>query len=236
MVHTREHQLVETFVALTDTLVADYDVVELLQTLVDRTADLFDVTAAGIILANQQGQLEVIASSSERGSLVGLLQVTAGEGPCVEAYESGQLVTAADTEEMHRRWPVFAATSTEHGYQSIHSIPLRLRDTTLGSMNLFRDAPGRLNEDDAVAAQALTDVATISILQQQTVQHATLAQEQLQRALDSRVLVEQAKGFIAQVHGIDMDAAFTLLRAYARSHQMQLSRVAHAVVHREIVL
>lgn len=236
MVYTREHHLVDAFVTLTDSLVDDYDVVDLLQSLVDNAIGLFDASAAGILLANRRQELEVVVSTSERSNLIGLMQLDVGEGPCVEAFTTGTAVSVESQEEMRRRWPRFAAASERSGYASVHSIPLRLRETTLGSMNLFREVPGALNEDDAVAARALTDVATISILQQRTAEHATLTQAQLQRALDSRVVIEQAKGFISHTHHVDMDIAFRLLRTYARSHQASLSETARAVIRREVVL
>lgn len=236
MAPTREHRLIDTFVRLTDTLVDEYDVVDLLQNLVDSVVDIFDASAAGILLANQHQELEVVASTSERSSFVGLLQLDAGEGPCVECFATGRPVSVSDRAEMQRRWPTFAAASVESGYASVHAIPMRLRDTTLGSLNLFRETEGELNPDDALAAQALTDVATISILQQRTLEHAALTQAQLQRALDSRVVIEQAKGFVAYTHSVDTEAAFVLLRQYARAHQERLADVARAVVERRLVL
>lgn len=236
MAPTREHRLIDTFVRLTDTLVDEYDVVDLLQNLVDSVVDIFDASAAGILLANQHQELEVVASTSERSSFVGLLQLDAGEGPCVECFATGRPVSVSDRAEMQRRWPAFAAASVESGYASVHAIPMRLRDTTLGSLNLFRETEGELNPDDALAAQALTDVATISILQQRTLEHAALTQAQLQRALDSRVVIEQAKGFVAFTHSVDTEAAFVLLRQYARAHQERLADVARAIVERRLVL
>jgi GAF domain-containing protein len=236
MTRTRERQLVDTFVTLTDSLVSDYDVVELLQSLVDNAAQLFDAQAAGILLANPQRELEVVASTSERSSFIGLLQLEAGEGPCVEAFFTGETVSVENTEEMQRRWPHFAAISQQLGYASVHSIPLRLRDTTLGSMNLFRDTTGELNATDAVAARALTDVATISILQQRTAEHAVLVQTQLQHALNSRVAIEQAKGFLAHTHQVDLDTAFTMLRSYARSNGTRIAETARHVVDRVITI
>ncbi len=236
MAPTRERRLIDTFVTLTDTLVDEYEVVDLLQNLVDSVVDIFDASAAGILLANQNQELEVVASTSERSSFVGLLQLDAGEGPCVECFATGRPVSVGNQAEMQRRWPTFAAASAESGYASVHAIPMRLRDTTLGSLNLFRETEGALNRDDALAAQALTDVATISILQQRTLQHAALTQAQLQRALDSRVVIEQAKGFVAYTHSVETDAAFELLRQYARSHQERLADVARAIVERRLVL
>jgi transcriptional regulator with GAF, ATPase, and Fis domain len=236
MARTREHQLVETFVTLTDTLVSDYDVVDLLQLLVDNAVELFDASAAGIMLANERQELEVIASTSERSNFIGLMQLDAGEGPCVEAFTTAQTVSVHNPAEMQRRWPRFAAASAALGYASVHSVPLRLRDSTLGSMNLFRETTGALNAQDAVALRALTDVATISALQHRTTEHAALVQTQLQHALDSRVIVEQAKGFLAHTHQIDLDAAFKLLRSYARSHHLRIADTAHDIVNRVITI
>ena len=236
MTESREHRLVDTFVTLADTLVDDYDVIELLQLLVGKAADLFDVSAAGIMLVTPSDELELVASTSERSALVGIMQLDAGEGPCIEAYRTGKVVTVGSLDELHRRWPDFAEASKLFGYASVHAIPLRLRNETLGSMNLYREHPGPLNDEDIVAAQALTDVATISILQQRGLEQASIARTQLQRALDSRVVIEQAKGFLAQTHDVDMDAAFGLLRAHARSHQMPLAETARQVVDRTITI
>jgi GAF domain-containing protein len=233
---TREHRLVDTFVALTDTLVDDYDVVELLQTLVDRAVEIFDASAAGILLLNQDHELEVLASTSEQSSFVGLLQLNAGDGPCVECFKTGRPVSAEDPAEMRRRWPTFAAAAEESGFASVHAVPMRLRDTVLGSLNLFRADQGALGPDDALAAQALTDVATISILQQRTIEHASVAQTQLQRALDSRVVIEQAKGFVAHTHRVDMGTAFAMLRRHARTTREPLVDVARAVIERRLTL
>ncbi|AMM22054.1 transcriptional regulator [Frondihabitans sp. PAMC 28766] len=233
---SREAQLLETFVTLADSLVVGFDVLDLLQTLVDRCTVLFPAKDAGILLASSTGELEVVVSTSERSRLVGLLQLGADEGPCVEAYTSSKVVTVVDAAEITRRWPTFAARSVESGYQSVHAVPLRLRGTSLGSLNLFSEVPGALDEGDTVAIQALTDVATISILQERALRETSVAREQLQRALDSRIIIEQAKGVISYTHDIDMDAAFRLIREYARSNRVRLSDVAEGIVRRSLTV
>ncbi|MFJ4220074.1 GAF and ANTAR domain-containing protein [Curtobacterium luteum] len=230
----REQRLIDAFVDATDTLVADYDVVELLQTLVDNAVAIFDVDAAGIILANDRGELEVVVSTSERTSLLSILQLETGEGPCIQAYEDGVVVAASSRAEMEQRWPTFAVAAEHAGFEAVHSVPLRIRTAALGSMNLFRATEGALNERDAAAAQALTDVATISILQQRTADSAARVERQLQQALDSRIVIEQAKGFIAHTLGVDMDTAFAVLRGHARSHQQLLAETARAIVQRDV--
>jgi GAF domain-containing protein len=233
---TREARLIETFVTLTDSLVDDYDVVEVLQILVDRAVELFDAAAGAIHLADRDGTLKVVASTSERSSFFGLLQLNAGEGPCITAVTSGDLVTAETVDDLRAHWPRFAEASSEHGYAGVHAIPMRLRDTIVGSLNLFRETEGALNGADARAAQALADVATISLLQQRTIESATLATAQLQRALDTRIAIEQAKGYLARAAGVDMDTAFGMIRQYARSRQRRLGDVAAAVAREEVPL
>jgi GAF domain-containing protein len=233
---TREHQLLGTFVTLADSLVDDFDVVDLLQRLVDECISLFDASAAGILLLSPTHELEVIASTSERSELVELMQLRVGAGPCVEAATTGEVVSVGDIDQISDRWPAFAADARASGFSSIHAIPLRLRDSTLGSLNLLRDEPGALNAADAAAAQALADIATITILQQRLVEESAIAQAQLQRALDSRVVIEQAKGYLAQRQNIDMGEAFARIRSYARSAQSRISVVAADIVAGRLVL
>lgn len=236
MTDNRETRLVDTFVTLTDSLIADYDVVDVLQTLVDRAVELFDAAAGAIHLKNDRGALEVVASTSERSSFIGLLQLDAGEGPCIAAVTSGELVTSRDADDLEQHWPRFAAASRERGYAGVHAIPLRLRDEVIGSLNLFRETEGALNGPDARAAQALADVATISVLQQRSLEQATVTAAQLQRALDTRLVIEQAKGYLARAFDTDTDTARELLRRYARTTQQRLSDVAAAVARNELPL
>ncbi|MEV4687401.1 GAF and ANTAR domain-containing protein [Microbacterium sp. LWH3-1.2] len=235
-VPTREHQLLGTFVTLADSLVDDFDVVDLLQRLVDDCISLFDASAAGILLLSPSNQLEVIVSTSERSELVELMQLRVGAGPCVEAATTGEVVSVDDIDQIADRWPAFAADARASGFLSIHAIPLRLRDSTLGSLNLLREEPGALNAADAAAAQALADIATISILQQRLAEESELTQAQLQRALDSRVVIEQAKGYLAQRQNIDMDEAFARIRSRARSTQTRIGVVAADVIAGRLVL
>lgn len=172
----------------------------------------------------------MVASTSEQCRQVELAELQAGEGPCLDAMRVGQVVSVATVPEIEARWPVFAEAIGELGYQSTHAIPLRLRNKTIGSLNLFREGEGRLNESDAVAAQALADVATISILQERAISDGAILQGQLQRALDSRVLIEQAKGVLSTQYGINMDEAYRILRHHARSGQTKISAVAEAVI------
>jgi len=227
---TREQELVETFVGLADTLVAGYDVVDFMHTLVERTAKILQAVDAGILLPDRSGDLEVIASTSERSQLIGLLQLRADEGPCVEAYRTGKVVSVGRIAETYARWPSIAAQASAVGYQSMHAIPLRLRSETIGSLNLFSDMPGPLDPDDVAAAQGLADIATIGILQERSLREANDAREQLQHALDSRIVIEQAKGVIAQTANVSMEDAFRQLRDLARRSGRLLSVVAGEVV------
>ncbi|RIJ48955.1 ANTAR domain-containing protein [Clavibacter lycopersici] len=236
MPETREELLVHTFVSLADSLVSGFDVLELLQTLVDQATLLFDASAAGIIIGPDAQHLEVVASTSEKSRLVGLMQLEVGEGPCVEAVSTGRVVSVADVREIADRWPAFSEQAAGAGYVSVHAIPLRLRGQVIGSLNLFREHEGALNEADATAAQALADVATISVLQERTIRDSALVHDQLRHALDSRVLIEQAKGVIAHTLGVDMDEAFRLIRREARNTSTPMPAVAAGIVEGRVTL
>lgn len=227
---TREKELVQTFVELADTLVVGYDVVDLLYRLVTRCARTLDAVDAGILLPDADGTLEVVASTSERSHLISLLQLDEGQGPCVDAYRSGHIVTVDDITATHARWPEFASAAGDLGYQSMHAIPLRLRTETIGSLNLFGDRPGPLVPEDAVAAQGLADIATIGILHERAIRESDIARQQLQHALNSRVVIEQAKGVLAHTDRVDMEEAFQQLLEQARVTGRPLSEVARDVV------
>lgn len=227
---SREKELVDTFVELADTLVADYDIVDLLYHLVLRCADTLDAADAGILLPAPDGTLEVVASTSERSHLISLLQLDAHQGPCVDAYRTGQATSVEDINEMRHRWPLFAAAAGDLGYQSMHAFPLRLRDDVIGSLNLFSDRPGPLAPGDATAARGLADIATIGILHERAFRESDIARQQLQHALDSRVVIEQAKGVISQTDNVDMDEAFARLRDRARRNQQKISDTARDVI------
>lgn len=233
---TREARLVDVFTTLADTLVDDYDIVELLQTLVDSCVDLFDADAAGILLVDEAGILEVIASTSEASRIVELMQVNGEAGPCFESFMTGQVIAVPDVHDVKPEWQLFAADALAGGFTAVHAIPLRLRDVTIGALNLLRSEAGSLEADDVRAAQALADVATIGVLHERSLRESLVVREQLQRALQTRVVIEQAKGVLSQVHGISTDEAFARLRSYARSHGQLLSVLAEDVVRRRVTL
>lgn len=233
---TREIQLVETFVALADTLVAGYDMVDMLHTLVESSAEILDASAAGILLADADGELEVVASTNERSLLVELMQLRVGGGPCFECVTTGKPIAVPDIDQVGPRWPQFRSAALEQGFVSLQAVPLRLRDTTIGSLNLFWEQPRVLDRGDVDIAQALADVATISILQERAIRENDIAREQLQRALNSRVLIEQAKGVVAHTRNATMEDSFDLIRSYARAHQLALGDVAAGIVARTLEL
>ena len=233
---TREDRVIQTFAKLADTLVAGYDAVDLLQTLVDACQELLDTTEAGILLAATTGELEVVASTSESDQLVDLMQLGAEAGPNAESYRTGTMVSVPDIAACPTEWATFKQNALEQGFASAHAIPMRLRDTTIGTLSLLREAVGELDEHDLVAARAFADVATIGILHERTLRDSEVLTEQLQTALRSRIVIEQAKGVVSHTHAVPIDEAFRLIRAYARSHQLGISVVAAGIVNRTVTL
>lgn len=227
---TRELVLARTMAQLADTLVDDFDVVDVLTTLSDGCIDVLDITAAGIMLAGPKGDLSVLASSSTTMRAVELFELQSQEGPCLDCYRSGQPVTNEDLSSANDLWPSFSPIAVEAGFLAASAVPLRLRGQVIGALNLFDDDPGPMSDRDAVVAQALADVATIAILQHRTALEAQVVTNQLSQALDSRVVIEQAKGMIAAKGHLPLDQAFARLRSYARSRSARLADVARAVV------
>lgn len=231
---TRSEQLFDAFATLADTLVAGYDVLDLLQTLVENCRDLLDVDSAGILLTNAADELEVVASTSEANTLVEIMQLDANAGPCLECFRTRAVVSLPDVDIGSSRWPDFSATALAQGIHSVYAIPLRLRETTIGTLNLMRNERGELNPHDIRAAQALADVATIGILQERTIRDSSELRDQLQAALTSRVIIEQAKGVVAETANVSIEAAFALIRHHAHSNQTPLSLVARQLVARDL--
>lgn len=232
----REAVLVDAFATLADSLVAGFDVIELLQTLVETCRSVLDVQEAGILLADEDGDLDVVASTSEASTLVETMQLDARSGPCWTCFTTAEPVSLPNVAVDQGRWPEFAAVAREQGFRSVHAVPLRLRGTVIGTLNLLRTSVGALNERDVRVGQALADVATIGILQERTLRESAVVQEQLQGALDTRVVIEQAKGVVAHVRGVSTDEAFVLIRQHARSRRLKLVEVAVQLVERRLTL
>ncbi len=224
-------QLTRTFVDLADTLVDEFDVIELLHVLTSRCVDLLGVDAAGVMLADSHGRLRLAAASSERARLLELIELQNDEGPCLDAFRTGRQVSYVETDTGGPApWPLFASHAKAEGFSSIHALPMKLRQQVIGALNLFGQHPVQLPPEDVRVAQAFADIATIAILQERLVKEREVLASQLQTALDSRVVIEQAKGVLAERLGFDMDTAFSTLRDAARRANRRLSDVARDVV------
>jgi len=227
---SREQLVARTFVELADTLVAEFDVVDVLHTLADRTVELLGVDAAGIILTDQRGRMQVVASTSHEIRVVELFALQNDEGPCLECFSSGEPVVNIGVDEAAERWPKFTDAALGAGYRSTHALPLHLRRQAIGAISLFCSTNAQLSAADVALGQALADVATISLFQERAVRQTELLAEQLQGALNSRILIEQAKGSLAARADVDVDVAFSMMRDYGRSTQQAISVVAKSVL------
>ncbi|MDQ1616447.1 MAG: hypothetical protein QOJ60_2386 [Actinomycetota bacterium] len=231
----READISRAFVSMASSLAKGYDVVELLEELTTDCARLLDVATAGLLLADARGVLHLVAASSEATRMLEILQLQRQDGPCLDCYRTATPVSVDDLENAAERWPVFVPAALAAGFASVHALPMRLRDSTLGALGLFGTHVGALNDDDLVLGQGLADVASVALLQDRAAADSAVVREQLQNALNSRVVLEQAKGVLAQLGNLQMDQAFAAMRGYARAHQLALSAVAQEIVARSLL-
>jgi transcriptional regulator with GAF, ATPase, and Fis domain len=225
-------RIAQAFVELADTLVENFDVVDFLQTLTDRCVELAGTDASGLMLSDQRGGLQVMTATLQRARMLELFELQVQQGPCLDCFNSGSALTNVDLTqpETTERWPAFTPAAAQAGFGTTHALPMRLRGQVIGALNLFNDKPVQLSESDLTVAQAMADVATIGLLHQRNIHEKTVLSEQLQTALASRVLIEQAKGALATHLELDVDHAFQKLRAYARRNNLTLTDVATAIM------
>lgn len=227
---TREERLTATFVELADSLVADFDVVDLMILLTERCVEILGASSAGLLLADPSGDLTLVAATDDALRSVELFQLQSDEGPCRDCFHTGAPVSTLDLADADDRWPRFAPVAARAGFRATNAFPLRLRGQVLGALNLFRTEPSALSPPDVIAAQALADVASIALVQSRALVDAHILTDQLQHALDSRVTIEQAKGVLAERFGCSVDQAFSRMRRFARENQLQLATLASGIV------
>ena len=226
----REQRLAQVFVELADTLVEEYDVVDLLQTLTERCVELVDTDAAGLMLDDQRGNLRLIAHTHESARLLELFELQQQEGPCLDCFATGQVIANIDLATATDRWPVFTQAAREVGFGTSHAVPLRLRRQVIGALNLFTTGRRSLSDEHLAVTQGLADIATIGLLHERAVRDQVTLSEQLQTALHSRILIEQAKGVLSARAATSVAEAFRLMRTHARRTGEPLTTLAAAVV------
>jgi GAF domain-containing protein len=230
--NSREPQVIDTFLTLTDTLTRDFDALDMLTTLCESCVELLDVSAAGVILSDGQGGLSVAAASSERSRLLGVFAVAIDSGPCVDCVRTGRPVISEDLTDAtaSHLWRRYATGAHDAGFRATHALPMRLRDQVIGALTLLHTDRHAMTDDDARLGQALADAASIGLLHERAIRRAEAVQEQLQGALNSRVIIEQAKGVLAGRSNLSPEDAFTILRSHARAHGLRLTELARDVV------
>ncbi len=227
---SKEQRLVRTFVELADSLVTDFDLLDFLHLLAERSVDLLPAQEAALTLTDQRGNLRVLASTSEETRMLELFELQCAQGPGLDSFHSGEQVVNLDLDESRDRWPIFTAEASAAGFATIYALPLRLRGTVIGAINLFSADDQDVSDDDIAVGQALADVATIGLLAQFTPEEDQVIAENLQVAINTRIVIEQAKGVLSERLKTDMDQGFLLLRAYARNHSTKLSAIAASVI------
>ncbi|CAA0138149.1 Uncharacterised protein [Mycolicibacterium vanbaalenii] len=225
----RETQVLDAVVTLVDSLLVDFDVMDLLTELTERCAQLLDVAAAGFLLADPFDQLHLLAATTEQARDLELFQLQTDEGPCVDCYATGQPVSVADLEAEEQRWPRFVPAAREAGFTSVHAVPMRAAGLVLGALGLFGTEAGELNDADVLVAQTLAHIACVAVLQGQAPTPTTVL-PQLRSALAGQVVVEQAKGYLREVLDLPVEEAFTVLRGYSRAHGEHLTEVARRLM------
>jgi GAF domain-containing protein len=229
-------RLADVFVDVADTLVDEFDLIDFLHNLADHAVAVSGASSAGLLLADHDDALHYMAASSASARYLEQLQLEHAEGPCLDCYRTREPLITTDLSQETRRWPEFAPRAIEAGVHSVHAFPLRLRDRVIGAMNLFGDEPLPLGPADIKVVQAMADVATIAILQERAIASAELLTEQLQGALNSRIVIEQAKGVVSRDHDVSVDTAFEALRSHARSNHLRLVDLAHDIVKGKVAL
>jgi transcriptional regulator with GAF, ATPase, and Fis domain len=230
----RELAVTEAFVSIANSLVEGYDLLDLYLGLTGDCVRLLDIEEAGLLLADSQGILHVMAASSERALALELFQLQRDQGPCLECFREGAAVLVPDLAVEEKRWPQFVDNARSAGFASVHALPMRLRDKVLGALGLFGSSPGRLDERDLALGQALAHVASVALVAERATADSRALTGQLQAALTSRVTLEQAKGILAQSGELEMDRAFAVLRRYARDHNLRLAELAAGLVGRDL--
>ncbi len=219
-------QFAAVIVDVADTLVDDFDIIDFLHSVSVHTATLVDAAAVGMMLADVDGNLQFVTATQEAAAMLELFQLQEREGPCLDAFTSGKPVATSQLDTAGDRWPRFAPRAAAAGFTSVHALPMRRRDKVIGALNVFSAHERQLTAADLAVSQALADVATIGLLQERAIQRGALLAEQLQKALTSRIIIEQAKGALANMQQVSVDEAFKRLRSYARQHRLSLTALA----------
>jgi GAF domain-containing protein len=219
-----EQALNRAFADLADSLVSQFDLVDVLHRLVTRVTELLSADAASILLRDAQGDVQVVASPEATRTLeIGQLQC--GQGPGLDCLRTGRAVSVPDLDAGSARWELFVPMARDCGLAAVHALPMRAREQVIGAMSLYTVDVGELPEGDLHAAQALVDVATIGILQDRARQDHELILQQTQGSMHGQFIVEQAKGMLA-ASGVSMEDAYDLLRHFARYRESRLLEVA----------
>lgn len=225
-----DHQLfLRTVSEFAGKLLTTYDVDEVLEELMARLAATLGLAGCGVALA-EGGRLQFTTAMPPEVSELELVQIEHQRGPCTDAFHGNAIVAISDLTSESGRWPDYCGVAGRLGFAAVAGIPMHLGQMAVGAVNLYAEGPREWPADDLVAAQVMADMATSYLINASTLRQQEQLNEQLRAALESRAIIEQAKGSVAALHGIDVEQAFERIRAHARRHNVSVRSVAEAIV------
>jgi transcriptional regulator with GAF, ATPase, and Fis domain len=219
----------EAFAAASAAMVRGDNAASTVHVLAADCISLLRAHTAGILIRTADDDLELLAATSHQATELELHQANNGSGPCFDAIKTGYAVAAAD-DEIQTRWPRFAVAMQKTGLCAVHAVPLRWHTRVLGGLNLFWTEPVWLNDEQAATAQAFGDICSLALMQAPAVPEAGQLDERLRAALESRVVIERAKGVLSQDEGLDMASAFQRLVQLSEAAQVPLTDTATMIV------
>jgi GAF domain-containing protein len=225
-----ERLLLEVLSDFAHTLAGRFDVSEVLYRLAENVVSILGVAGAGVSVVDDEGRLRPVTWINELTAQLERVEEANQQGPCVDSFLQGVVIRVPRLSEETGHWPEWCAEAKRHGVEAVLGVPLRAGETVIGAMNVYSIEARQWRDDDVQVAQVLTDMAAGYVANASDLEQSRRVTEQLTEALESRIIIEQAKGMLASEYRISVDEAFKVLRSHSRRHGASLRALADAVV------